>query len=90
MKKVPCYQCELCNEIYPNPKDAEDCEKAHLAQDTLSVVDCSYEINSVYGFPQKLLVESKGHSGALAEYRKMNEGPVEAYEPYRKSIDDDT
>jgi hypothetical protein len=87
MKKVQCYKCELCEEVYEVEQEAISCEKTHVEFKKLSVIDAKYTKDQTNGFPDLLLIEIDGYSGVLAEYVVRKIDSVEGFEPYHKPID---
>lgn len=78
MKKVECYQCDVCEHIFYLKEDAKTCEVAHKTFDKLNIIDAKYKYDdSEYGYPYKLLVEIEGHSGSLANYIKEEDSCME-------------
>lgn len=88
MKKINCFQCEECNEIYETQDECFSCENSHVGMDKLNVIHAKHEYDaSRYGFPEMMLVEITDYSGVLAEYQKVREGSIEEFEEYYKAID---
>ena len=80
MKKVECYQCDLCETIFDDPEIAEACEKAHHADGKLRVIDMMFDKNSSErGFPHKILTDIEDRSGSAAEYQLVRDGSVEEF-----------
>lgn len=89
MKKLECFQCELCNEIYAQQDECLSCEKSHVDMTKLKIVEVKHVFDSSrWGFPYKLRLVISDYSGCMAEYRKIEEGSVEDFEPFIKAIDD--
>jgi hypothetical protein len=81
MKEVTCYQCSICKEVYSVKDVAISCEQTHTANEDLGIVDTVHRADfSRYGFPEKLTLERINHSGCLAEYEMVREGPVEEFQ----------
>jgi len=89
MKKVNCFKCEHCGDIYEKEDEALSCEEFHAGNDDLEIVDCYHTAQGThYGFPESIQIVIKDKSGWMAEYRKEREGSVEDFDSYRKAIDD--
>lgn len=90
MKQTTCYQCELCWEIYPDKQEAESCEKNHVINERLSIMDAKHDKElGGYGYPSLMLVEISDYSGVLAEYSLIRQGSCKEFEPYHKPIDEE-
>jgi len=89
MKKVECFKCEQCNDIYETEGECKACEESHAGYDNLEVIECLHESQtSNYGYPERIRLVIKDRSGSMCEYLRVSEGSVEDFEPLYKAIDD--
>jgi len=89
MKKVECFKCDHCHDIYETEGECKACEESHAGYDDLEIYDVRHEPQStMYGYPEIIHVCIKSRSGSAAAYVKEREGSIEGFDLLNKAIDD--
>ena len=72
--------CIFCENIFDKQKDADFCEKGHVDLVNLEITKVSYCMESgdtLYGYPDFIMLENNTKSGSAALYEIVREGSVE-------------
>ena len=77
-KRVDAWECQVCKTAFFDKELADKCEKIHLLEENLEIVEIR-EYRQEEEFPKIILVSNKDSSGHLAQYKFDYESSIEDF-----------